>query len=201
MAASKKCGLKAAHHLGDSPHFEGSCATHHTGGQQKSLERGWNQKFLRTSKHDYRNGHRLPSLKVRSSRGRSRKKAGRPPPIVLTYAVNLIQLQKQIKGLAKQSFEFRSTRNGTRVIIRDMVDYLAVKSLSHTNNLSYFTFHRKSMKPSSEHPSRRHTDRLVDLGFDVINAKQMSSTRRFPAEAPKTLPLHLITLPKTAQFQ
>jgi hypothetical protein len=36
-------------------------------------------------------------------------KAGRPPPIVLTSAMNLIQLQKQLKGVAKQAFEFRNT--------------------------------------------------------------------------------------------
>jgi hypothetical protein len=36
---------------------------------------------------------------------------GRPPPIVLTSEVNLIALQKQLKDIAKGSFEFRSTRN------------------------------------------------------------------------------------------
>jgi hypothetical protein len=44
--------------------------------------------------------------------------AGRPPPIVLTSAVNLILLQKQLKGLVKGNFEYRSTRNGTRVITK-----------------------------------------------------------------------------------
>jgi hypothetical protein len=46
-------------------------------------------------------------------------KTGRPPPIVLTSAVNLIQLQKQLKGVAKENFEFRSSRNGTRVVTKD----------------------------------------------------------------------------------
>jgi hypothetical protein len=32
--------------------------------------------------------------------------AGRPPPIILTSAVNLIQLQKELKGIVKGSFEF-----------------------------------------------------------------------------------------------
>jgi hypothetical protein len=31
-------------------------------------------------------------------------KASRPPPIVLTSATNLIHLQKQLKGVAKQQF-------------------------------------------------------------------------------------------------
>jgi hypothetical protein len=48
--------------------------------------------------------------------------------MVLTPATNLIQLQKQIKDVAKQSFEFCSTRNGTRVITRDMVDYVAAQA-------------------------------------------------------------------------
>jgi hypothetical protein len=39
-------------------------------------------------------------------------KKGRPPPIVLTSTDNLIQMQKQLKGLAKDNFEFRNTRNG-----------------------------------------------------------------------------------------
>jgi hypothetical protein len=38
------------------------------------------------------------------------KKSGRPPPIIWTSAANLIQLQKQLKGVAQQSFEFRNTR-------------------------------------------------------------------------------------------
>jgi hypothetical protein len=38
--------------------------------------------------------------------------SGRPPPIVLTSSVNLIQLQKTLKDLARGSLEFRNTRNG-----------------------------------------------------------------------------------------
>jgi hypothetical protein len=53
-------------------------------------------------------------------------KSGRPPPIVLMSAANLIQLQKQLKDVAKQNFEFRNTRNGTKVVTMDMVDYHAV---------------------------------------------------------------------------
>jgi hypothetical protein len=55
------------------------------------------------------------------------EKACRPPPIVLTSATNLTQLQKQLKGVAKKIFEFRSTKNRTRVITKDMVDFQAVK--------------------------------------------------------------------------
>jgi hypothetical protein len=45
-------------------------------------------------------------------------KAGRPPPIVLTSATNLIQLQKQLTNVVEDNFEFRNTRNGTRVITK-----------------------------------------------------------------------------------
>jgi hypothetical protein len=49
--------------------------------------------------------------------------------------------------MVKGNFEFRNTRNGTRVITRGMVDFLAVKSHFEKNNLSYFTFYPKSEKP------------------------------------------------------
>jgi hypothetical protein len=48
-------------------------------------------------------------------------KSSSSPPIVLISAINLIQLQKQLKGIAKQQFEFRCTRNGTRVTAKDML--------------------------------------------------------------------------------
>jgi hypothetical protein len=45
-------------------------------------------------------------------------KSARPPPIILTSAANLIQLQKKLKGVARQSFEFRNTMSATRVAPR-----------------------------------------------------------------------------------
>jgi hypothetical protein len=53
--------------------------------------------------------------------------AGRPPPIILSSATNLLQLQKQIKGIVKRSFEFRNTKNGTRVLTKEMADFSAIK--------------------------------------------------------------------------
>jgi hypothetical protein len=38
----------------------------------------------------------------------------------LTPAANINQLQKQLKGVAKQSFEFRNNKIGTRVDHKDM---------------------------------------------------------------------------------
>jgi hypothetical protein len=57
-------------------------------------------------------------------------KTGRPPPIILTSTTNLIQLQKQLKIVVKENFEFRSTRNGTRVITRSMADFQSVNPTS-----------------------------------------------------------------------
>jgi hypothetical protein len=71
----------------------------------------------------------------------------RPSPIILTSAAHLIQLQKQLKNVVKEDFEFRNTRTGTRVITGGMADFLAVKSHFEGNNLSFYTFFPKSEKP------------------------------------------------------
>jgi hypothetical protein len=44
--------------------------------------------------------------------------ANRPPPSVLTSEVNLIQLQSQLNGLLKGSFEYCNNRNWTRVVTK-----------------------------------------------------------------------------------
>jgi hypothetical protein len=49
--------------------------------------------------------------------------AGSLPPIILTYATKLLQLQKSIKGFVKGSFEFRSTKNGTRVLTSRLLSH------------------------------------------------------------------------------
>jgi hypothetical protein len=74
-------------------------------------------------------------------------KTGRLPPIVLTSTTNLIHLQKQLKGLVKENFEFRNTRNRTRVITKTMAGFSEFKSYLEKNNVSYFTFYPKSLKP------------------------------------------------------
>jgi hypothetical protein len=73
--------------------------------------------------------------------------AGRLPPIVLTSQVNLIQLQRQLKGLAKGSFEFCNIRSGTTVFMKEMADFTAIHSHFERNKLPYFTFCYKSQKP------------------------------------------------------
>jgi hypothetical protein len=75
------------------------------------------------------------------------EKTGRPPPIEITAATNLMQLQKVIKSVVKENFELRNTRNGTKVITKTLADFAAVKSHLETNNLPYFTFYPKYLKP------------------------------------------------------
>jgi hypothetical protein len=74
-------------------------------------------------------------------------KTGRPPPIILTSTTNLIQLQNHLESVVKEKLEFRSSRNGTRVITRDMTDFISVKSHFDDNNLSSYSFYPKSEKP------------------------------------------------------
>jgi hypothetical protein len=66
---------------------------------------------------------------------------GRPPPIILTATVTLMQLQRQLKGIVKGSFEFRNIRNGTRIVSKEMADYSAIKEYLSSQTLNYFTFY------------------------------------------------------------
>jgi hypothetical protein len=135
-------------------------------------------------------------------------KASGPPPIILTSAINLIQLQKQLKGIAKQQFEFRSTKNGTRVTTKNMVDYQSVKG--HFEALPYNTFYPKSERPIKavirhlpiNTPAKDIAEELVDLDFELISVRQMSTARRSPEGATSiTLPLFLVTLSRTTKSQ
>jgi hypothetical protein len=104
-------------------------------------------------------------------------KKGRPPPIVLTSATNLISLQRNLKGLVKDNFEFRSTRNGTRVVTREMEDYQSIRKHFDSNHLNYFTFHPKSDKPikavirhlPSDTPAEDISNGLQDLGYSILS--------------------------------
>jgi hypothetical protein len=135
-------------------------------------------------------------------------KPGPPPPIILTSAVNLILLQKQLKGVVSENFKVRSTRNGTRVITRNMADFQSVKSHFDNQNLPYYSF-PKSEKPINavirhlrqNTPAEDISDGLVSLGFDVVTVRQMTATRRSPPEESKIINLLLVTLSRTAYTQ
>jgi hypothetical protein len=64
-------------------------------------------------------------------------KTGRSPPTILTSQINLFQFQKQLKNVVKGDFEFRSTRNRTRIVTKGMADFEAAKSHFTNNKRSY----------------------------------------------------------------
>jgi hypothetical protein len=113
-------------------------------------------------------------------------------------------LQKQLKGVVSENFDFRSTR----VITRSMADFHFVKPLFDSQNLPYYSFFTKSEKPikavirhlPQNTPAEDISDGLVSLDLDVVSAKQITATRRSPPEESKiiNLPLFLVTLPRTA---
>jgi hypothetical protein len=74
----------------------------------------------------------------------SASKADRPPPIVLTSSTNLMKLQRQIRDVVRDNFEFRNTRNGTKIVTKEMEDFSAIKKHLESANLSYFTYFPKT---------------------------------------------------------
>jgi hypothetical protein len=77
------------------------------------------------------------------------------------------------------------TRNGTRIKTKEMADYPAMKSYLEKNYLHYFTFSPNSEKPikavihhlPSDTPAEDISNGLEDLGFNVINVRQMTATQ------------------------
>jgi hypothetical protein len=57
------------------------------------------------------------------------RKPGRPPPIVMTSTTNRIRLQSDLKEHVKGEYVIRNTRNGTRIITKEPVEYSLMKSL------------------------------------------------------------------------
>jgi hypothetical protein len=104
---------------------------------------------------------------------------------VLTSTTNLLALQKRITEVVTGNFEFRNTRSGTRIVSKEVTDFSAIRKHLEENNLSYFTFFPKSEKPikavirhlPANTPAQDISEALVDLGFDTINVKQMTSRR------------------------
>jgi hypothetical protein len=61
---------------------------------------------------------------------------GRPPPIILTLATNLIHLQSKLKELVKGNFEFRNTKSGTRIISIEMSYYSVIRTYLDSQSLN-----------------------------------------------------------------
>jgi hypothetical protein len=91
-----------------------------------------------------------------------------------------------------------------------MADYSAMKSYSKKNNLQYFTFSPNSEKPVKafrhilpDTPAECISKSLEGLGFNVINARQLTTNRREPNGQThmETVPLFLFTLMRNAKSQ
>jgi hypothetical protein len=96
-----------------------------------------------------------------------------------------MSLQKELEVLLKGSFEFRNTKAGTRTVSREMAEYSAIRHYLDCQHLNYFTFFPKSEKPIkaairhllADTPAEDISNALVELGFDIISVKQMTSRK------------------------
>jgi hypothetical protein len=79
-----------------------------------------------------------------------------------------------------------------------MVDYSAIRAHFDSQKYHYYTFHTKSEKPikavirqlPTNTPAEDISSSLQDLGFSIINVKQMTSSRP-SAEQAQTRPTSL----------
>jgi hypothetical protein len=116
-------------------------------------------------------------------------------------------LQKELKNVVKNDFEFCSTRNGTMVITKGIGGFEAVKSHFTNNNLSYYSYFPKSQKPVKavirhlppNNPQRTFMKDWCPWALTLL----ASSTRRSPSDETTAIPLPLffITLPRTEKSQ
>jgi hypothetical protein len=106
----------------------------------------------------------------------------RPSLILMKTTINLLSFQPRIRAIVKGSFEFRNTKNGARVIAREMAKYLAIKSHLEQRKINFYTFDPKSMKPInvftrhlSDNTSAEHiAKKLLALDFSIISVMQMT---------------------------
>jgi hypothetical protein len=92
-----------------------------------------------------------------------------------------------------------------------MADYSAMNSYLEQYNLNYFTFSPNSEKPIKavichpppDMPAEDISNILEDLGFHIINARQMMATRTAPSgQTPVvSLPLFLVTLTGNIKYK
>jgi hypothetical protein len=95
----------------------------------------------------------------------------------------------------KGHFDFRVTRNGIRIVTKDVADFSTNRSHFESSNLPYFTVSPKLQKHITAvildlqftTPAEGISDGLVDLRFDVFMVKQMSATYSKPSPLPHTL--------------
>jgi hypothetical protein len=135
------------------------------------------------------------------------RKSGRPPPLVITSATNLIQLQSDLKKTQQRRVQVPKYMKWNPY----MAHYSAMKSCLETHNLHYFTLSQNREKPikavichlSPDKPAEDISDSLVDSGFNVISLWQMTATQRPPnwQTNMKLLCLYLHTITRNIKWQ
>jgi hypothetical protein len=87
--------------------------------------------------------------------------------------------------MAKQ---IRNIKTGTKILTKDITGFQAVKAYFENNALTFYTFYLKLETPIKaiihhlpyNTPAEDIADGLLGLGFDIVNAKQMSTSCRSP---------------------
>jgi hypothetical protein len=89
-----------------------------------------------------------------------------------------------------------------------MADFQAVKLHFEPNNLSFYSFSKSEnpIKAVIRHlpintPAEDIAECLGDLSFEVVSVRQLTTTRWSLEGTPVTLPLFLVTLPRTTKSQ
>jgi hypothetical protein len=122
----------------------------------------------------------------------------------LYFCNESVTVAETIKVIVKGSFEFRITKNRTRVPTKEMADFSAIKYFF----LSFEENFLLQLLPIIRHlPSHTYAEviyeALVKLGFDVISVKQITTSRLSPSQVPENsnLPFFLVSLPRTGKSQ
>jgi hypothetical protein len=90
-----------------------------------------------------------------------------------------------------------------------MADYSPIKEYLSSQNLNYFTFYSKSLKPikavirhlPGNTPVEEIYEGLVELGIDILSVKHTYTTCRSQGSSSTSLPLFLITLSRSEKSQ
>jgi hypothetical protein len=108
---------------------------------------------------------------------------GRPPLIILASSIKLLKFHGDINAIAKRNFEFRTSRNDTRVVRQEMADYSAIilNLMCKICNVSPSTLKPRNSRPSSgifpvPRLRRDILNELVALRFSAISVHQMTAT-------------------------
>jgi hypothetical protein len=116
-----------------------------------------------------------------------------------------------MKASMKSTFEYRTTKNGIKVVTKDIVDYSTILRLLDPRKISYYTFHPKSLKAvkavirqlPGDTPAEDVSNEIVALGYSVITVWQMFANRPQPQGGHQTfnIQLFLVTLTRSERAE